>query len=284
MEPFVLHGCVEMPRIGLGTYRMPAADVPAAVDAALRAGYRLFDTAAVYRNEAAVGQALRDGMARYGLARSELFVTSKLAPADHGYEAATRALAASVAAVGLGPLDLYLVHWPGARRTAPGSPENARLRRASWAALEDARAQGRVRAIGVSNYTAGHLDAMLPHATTLPAVNQVEVHPLYVPADTLARCAALGIAVQAYASLAQGRLLAGGLLQPPPAVTAAQMCLAWALQRGYAVIPKATSAARLAEDYGAGSVRLDAAAMAQLDALAAHPQAGKVCWDPAAVA
>lgn len=234
--------------------------------AALRAGYRLLDTAAIYGNEAEVGRAIRDS----GIPREELFVTTKLWHLDH--ERVHEAFETSLAKLGTS-IDLYLMHWP-----ATGTRHKA------WAAMEDLYTAGRVRAIGVSNFMPRHLSALLDVAQVVPHVNQVEMTPYLQNNELLALCASRHVAVTAYASLTQGEKL-----QDAPLVaiaskhgqTTAAVLLRWALERGLAVIPKSLSESRIAENMTALHFSLDASDMADLAAL---DSGFRVCWNPTDVA
>ena len=158
-----LNSGVEMPQLGLGVYQArPGEETRRAVVAALEAGYRLIDTASMYQNEVDVGAAIRES----GVPRDQVFVTSKLGNDDHGYEKALRAGRETLRRLGMSYVDLYLIHWPGAV-----------LRDETWRALERLQAEGLSRAIGVSNYSVGHLEELLGYAQVLPDVNQVEFHP-----------------------------------------------------------------------------------------------------------
>lgn len=272
--------------MGLGLYQTPREEVHGAVDAALGAGYRMFDTARVYRNEEALGLALQDLLPKYGLGRGDVWVTSKLGPADHGYNEALNAIRQSSEAL-LGPVDLYLVHWPGKARLPPDSPEHAAWRAETWRALEEAVRLGFTRHIGVSNYEPGHLAEM--KGTTAPYLNQVEVHPLFPNGEVVTACQAMSVRVQAYASIAQGRLCAASFLEAHSEIreikrkrncTSAQLFLAWALHRGYSVIPKSVSPERIQENFGALRVGLSHNDMQAIDGLVSDPVSGKVCWDP----
>jgi 2,5-diketo-D-gluconate reductase A len=274
-----------LPAVGLGTYQLRGPACAAVVAAALRAGVRHVDTAAAYRNEGDVA----DGLAASGVPREAVFLTSKLAPGDAG-PGAYAACLASLAALRVDYLDLYLVHWPGAGGRAPGDPAQPALRRASWEALQRLHAEGRVRAIGISNFTPAHLDELCaaPWCTVRPAVNQVELHPLLGQAAILEACARWGVAVVAYASLARG---ADALLRAPPlpaaaaahGVTPAQVALRWGLQRGWAVIPKTARVDRVAELSPSALLHgwaLTDAEMAALDGLEAASGSLRTCWDP----
>lgn len=271
----------------VGTFQMSAQDVETAVPAALRAGYRLFDTAAVYRNERAVGEALRAGT----VARGDLFVTSKLQPADQGYAPAAAAIDDSLAKIGLGCIDLYLVHWPGAAKVSPADPENRTRRMGSWRALEEALAAGKVRAIGVSNYGVRHLREMEAYAQVMPMVNQIELHPTCYPEDVLEYCREAGIFVQAYSSLGRGRLLEADFLDAFPEVaqiagrhgaSVGQVLLRWALQHGFGLLPKSTSPARIAANADIIRFGLAPDEMHYLDGIH-RTRSAKYCWDSSVV-
>lgn len=265
MTDLRLRNGVAIPTVGLGVFRASPADTRDAVLSALRLGYRHVDTARVYGNEEAVGAALRES----GLPRDQLFVTTKLWNADHGEERALAAFEESRRRLGLEQVDLFLLHWP-----VPG------LRLGSWRALERLLRDGRVRAIGVSNFLVRHLEELQASATELPHVNQVEVHPFHQQRTTRAWCAARGVVVEAYSPLTKGLRLAH------PAVTAvaarlgrtpAQILLRWGLESGLVVLPKSVRPARIAENAALFDFALDAPARATLDALDEGLATG---WDP----
>jgi diketogulonate reductase-like aldo/keto reductase len=277
-----LRNGVRLPLVGLGTYQVRGSACTASVLAALRAGVRLLDTAAVYRNEEDVAA----GLEASGLPRGDVFITSKLAPRDAG-PGAYAACLASLAALRTPYLDLYLVHWPGAQGVPLDDPRLPALRRESWQALERLLAEGRVRAIGVSNYTPRHLSEFdAPWVRELPHVNQVELHPRLPARDVVAACKARGIAVQAYSSLARG---APELLGAPALVAAAAahgvapaaVALRWAVQHGISVIPKSTHEERIAANAPGALDRfaLTPPEMAALDALG-DGEGLRTCWDP----
>ncbi len=261
-----LNNAIEMPRLGLGVFRTrQGAETRNAVREALAAGYRLVDTAALYGNEREVGEAIRAS----GLPREEVFVTTKLWNSDHGYDPALRAFDESLAALGLDYVDLYLIHWP-----VPG------LRFDSWRALETLLADGRCRAIGVSNYTIAHLTGLLEASDTLPAVNQVEFHPFLFQRELLDFCRAKGVQLEAYSPLAKA-----ARLQDPQidriarrhARTPAQVLLRWSLQHDLVVIPKSARRERIRENADVFDFELDAADMRELDAL---DEGHRTAWDP----
>lgn len=265
----MLSGDVEIPRLGLGVYRSgKGRETRDAVTAALELGYRHIDTAAAYGNEAEVGDAVRDS----GVARADVFVTTKLRNDDHGYDAALRAFDDSLAALGFDYVDLYLIHWP-----VPG------LRRDSWRALERIHADGRARAIGVSNYMVRHLDELLAYATTPPAVNQIELHPFIYRTreDTIARCRELGIAVEAYSPLTKGRRLDNPVVAQVASAhgrSPAQILIRYALQKDAIVLAKSTHRDRIRENADVFDFELSTDEMDALDALDEGLATG---WDPA---
>lgn len=265
-DVIALRGGVLLPRMGFGVYQAPRGEVTrAAVREALRVGYRHVDTAAIYGNEADVGRAVRES----GIARNEIFVTTKLWNDDQGYDAALRAFDASLERLGLEYVDLYLLHWPVPKR-----------RLDSWRALERLRAEGKARAIGVSNFMTNHLEELAAHAKELPTVNQIEVSPFHQQRDVRAACAKAGIVVEAYSPLTRGQRLGHPevvRIAKESGHTPAQVLLRWALQRDMVVLPKSTHASRIEENFEARGLALSDAHMAALDALDEGLATG---WDP----
>ncbi|MFI9780760.1 aldo/keto reductase [Streptomyces sp. NPDC051956] len=233
-----LNNGIEIPQLGFGVFQVPDAETTAAVTAALQAGYRSIDTAAIYGNETGVGNALADS----DLTRDELFITTKLWNADQGYDATLKAFDASLAKLGLDYIDLYLIHWPTPARD---------LYRESWKAIEKLVADGRVRTAGVSNFQPAHLRRLLDGASLVPAVNQIELHPGLQQAELRALHAELGIATEAWSPLAQGAVLKEAALTDIAArhgKSPAQVVLRWHLQLGNIVIPKSVTPARIQEN------------------------------------
>jgi diketogulonate reductase-like aldo/keto reductase len=233
-----LNNGVTIPQLGFGVFQVPDDETTAAVTAALEAGYRSIDTAAIYGNETGVGRAL----AASGLPREELFVTTKLWNADQGYDATLRAFDASLARLGLDHVDLYLIHWPTPARD---------LYLDSWRAVERLTAEGRLRAAGVSNFQPAHLRRLIDESGFVPAVNQIELHPGLQQTELRAFHAAHGIATEAWSPLAQGAVL------DDPAITAiatrtgkapAQVVLRWHLQLGTIAIPKSVTPTRIRQN------------------------------------
>lgn len=233
-----LNNGIEIPQLGFGVFQVPDAETRAAVTSALEAGYRSIDTAAIYGNEAGVGQAIADS----GIDRDELFVTTKLWNADQGYDSTLQAFDASLAKLGLDFVDLYLIHWPTPARDLYGE---------SWRAIEKLVADGRIRAAGVSNFQPAHLRRLLDGGSLVPAVNQIELHPGLQQNELRALHTELGIVTEAWSPLAQGAVL------DEPALTAiaerhgksaAQVVLRWHLQLGNVVIPKSVTPSRIREN------------------------------------
>lgn len=281
MDKVSLRNGVELPTVGLGTYKMTAEQVLSSVPIAYENGYRLFDTAAVYKNESSVAQALSP------FARESYFITTKLAPRDQGYEKAKAAISKSLYQL-RSYIDLYLVHWPGASGLDPTDPQNALLRLSTWKAVEEAYESGSLKSIGVSNYEIRHLQEMRKYANIMPMVNQIEVHPLYFPTELIEYCHQEGIVVQAYSSLAANRLISQEYLEKYPVIseiakayekTPAQILLKWALQHNLPIIPKSTQESRIRENISL-NFRLSDSEMHQLDNLNCNQ---KVCWDPSVV-
>ncbi|MFE2430439.1 aldo/keto reductase [Streptomyces sp. NPDC059373] len=257
--PFItLNNGVQMPQLGFGVWQVPDDEARAAVRTALEAGYRSIDTAAIYENEKGTGQAIADA----GLPRDELFVTTKLWNAEHGYDSTLRAFDASLDKLGLDHVDLYLIHWPVPSRG---------LYLDTWRAFEKLYADGRTKAIGVSNFPVAQLQEVLDEGSVVPAVNQIELHPNLPQAELRAFHAAHGIATEAWSPLGSGR----GLLEDPALAalatkhgkTPAQVVLRWHLQIGNVVIPKSVTPSRIRENLDVFDFELDADDLAAIDAL-----------------
>ncbi|MDT0423885.1 aldo/keto reductase [Streptomyces evansiae] len=252
-----LNNGVVMPQLGFGVFQVPDAETTAAVASALEAGYRSVDTAAVYGNERGVGRAL----ASSGVPREELFVTTKLWNDDQGYDATLRAFDASLDKLGLEYTDLYLIHWPTPARDRYVD---------SYRALEKLLADGRTRAIGVSNFQPAHLERLVAEIGVVPVLNQVELHPGLQQRELRATHAALGIATEAWSPLAQGALLkedALTTLAERHDRSPAQIVLRWHLQSGNIVIPKSVTPARIRENLDVFGFTLSDEDMAAVDAL-----------------
>lgn len=252
-----LNNGVQMPQIGFGVFQVPNEETTTAVAAALKAGYRSIDTAAIYGNEEGVGKALAES----GINREELFITSKIWILDMGYEQTLKAFDESLQRLGLDYLDLFLIHWP--------APEKE-LYVETWKALEKLYAEKKIRAIGVSNFQPTHLQKLIDATDVVPAVNQVELHPALQNAEVSAANAGHGIATEAWSPLAQGALLNDAsilAIGEAHQVTAAQVILRWHLQRGRVIIPKSVTESRIVQNLDLFGFELSAEELAAIDAL-----------------
>lgn len=261
-----LNNGVEIPRLGLGVYQSPPGKMTQdGVRYALECGYRLVDTARIYGNEGDVGMAVRES----GLARDQVFVTTKLWNSDHGYDSTIRACEESLRRLGLSYLDLYLIHWP-----APG------VRRETWKAMTQLMRDGKCRAIGVSNYTTRHLEELLANSDVVPAVNQVEFHPFLYQRELLQYCHGHEIQLEAYSPLTRGERL-----NHPTVLdvakrhgrTPAQVLIRWSLQHSVVAIPKSVRKERILENSRVFDFVLTADDMKVLDSL---NEDFRTCWDP----
>lgn len=264
-----LNDGTQMPLFGFGTYQIPNGGACyRAVRHALEVGYRHIDTAAFYGNEEDVGRAVRDS----GIARADIYVTTKLWNSDQGYDSALHAFDRSMKRLALDYVDLYLIHWP-----EPGK------RGDSWRALEAIRRGGRCRSIGVSNYTVRHLEELLRASDVVPVNNQVEFSPFLYQKKLLEVCVSKGISLTAYCPLTHGDKLQHRAIVEigrKHGKTGAQVLLRWALQHNVVAIPKSARKERIEENAALFDFELDAAEMARLDAL---DEGYRTTWDPTRV-
>lgn len=278
-----LNNGVMMDRLGYGLYKVPPADAEALVSTALGEGYRRFDTAAMYGNEVGVGRAIGgaigdareanlatggSGESVHALTREDIFVTTKVWNDDQGYDATLRAFDTSIANLGLDYVDLYLIHWPCPSRG---------LFVETWKALETLYREGKVRAIGVSNFEPAHLEQLMQSAEVVPAVNQVELHPWLQQARLRALHAQLGIRTEAWSPLGRGQVLADPAiveLADKYGRTPAQVVIRWHLQLGNLVIPKASTAGRIKENFSVFDFELDDEDIDGIAALERHHRTG----------
>ncbi|MFT3653719.1 putative oxidoreductase YtbE [Bacillus sp. B01(2024)] len=255
-----LHNGVEMPWFGIGVFKVEeGAELVNAVKTALAHGYRSVDTAAIYGNEEGVGEGIRQGLQEAGLKREDIFVTSKVWNADLGYEETLKAFDTSLEKLGLDYLDLYLIHWP-----VEGKYIDA------WRALETLYRDGRIKAIGVSNFQIHHLKHLMKETEIKPMINQVEYHPRLTQKELHAFCAEQDIQLEAWSPLMQGQLLDHPVLQEIAekyGKSAAQVILRWDLQNGVITIPKSTKKHRIEENANVFDFELSADDMKRIDDL-----------------
>lgn len=243
-----------MPKLGFGVYKVVGDEAVGTISTALELGYRSIDTASFYGNEAEVGRAIRES----GLPRDEVFVTTKLWNADHGYDAALRAFDASAQRLGLDTIDLFLIHWP---------LPSADLYVDTFRALQSLKRQGRVVSIGVSNFTQRHLERVIGETGEVPAINQVELHPYYAQSELRAFHAAHGIVTEAWSPLGRGAEFNDSViiaLADKLGRTPAQVILRWHMQLGNVAIPKSMTPARMAENLAVFDFELTGREMTQI--------------------
>ncbi|AEM82306.1 aldo/keto reductase [Streptomyces violaceusniger] len=267
--PFItLNNGVRIPQLGFGVWQIPDDEAQVAVRTALDAGYRSIDTAAIYGNEEGTGK----GLAASGIARDELFVTTKLQNADQGYDSTLRAFDASLTRLGLEYVDLYLIHWP-----LPGVDKYVD----TWKAFEKIYSEGRAKAIGLSNFHAAHTQRLLSETSIIPVIDQIELHPQLQQAELRAFNARHDIATEAWSPLGQGK----GLLDDPKLAaiarkhgkSPAQVVLRWHLDLGNVVIPKSVTPSRIQENIDVFDFQLDSEDLSAIDSLEAGNRLG---FDP----
>jgi diketogulonate reductase-like aldo/keto reductase len=252
-------------QLGFGVFQVPPAQTEPAVTTALRAGYRLIDTAQGYGNEEGVGEAL----GRSGLPRNEFFITTKLTNSEHGTDKALKAFEESLRKLGLDEVDLFLIHWPVPARD---------LYVQTWQTLEKIHAEGRARSIGVSNFTEAHLSRLAAETEVVPTVNQVELHPRFPQQALRAYHAEHGILTEAWSPIGQGQ----GLLEDQTIIrlaarkkrSPAQVVLRWHMQLGNIAIPKSVTPERIRENIDIFDFALDGDEMRQLNGLTTGERIG----------
>ncbi|RID86048.1 aldo/keto reductase [Peribacillus asahii] len=262
-ETITLHNGVKIPQLGFGVFKVEnGSQTVQSVKKALEVGYRSIDTAAIYQNEEGVGQAIRES----GIPREDIFVTSKVWNTDQGYESTLAAFDASLKRLGLDYLDLYLIHWPGKDKYVD-----------TWRALETLYKEGKVRAIGVSNFHIHHLENLLKSSEVKPVINQIELHPRLTQVEIREFCQKHDIQVEAWSPLGRGVLLdnptIGGIAKKH-GKTSAQVIIRWHLQHGIVVIPKSVTLARIEENAQVFDFELSVEEMKEIDGLHANERVG----------
>ncbi|MEI8631261.1 aldo/keto reductase [Vibrio sp. PP-XX7] len=243
-----------IPQIGLGVWQASQEEARAAVKHALKSGYRHIDTASIYQNEAGVGLGICDA----NLAREDVFVTTKVWNDAQGFTAAKTAIDASLQRLNLDYVDMLLIHWP--------VPDKD-LYVETWQALMEAREQGKVRSIGVSNFNSDHLKKLIADTGVSPVINQIELHPFFQQHELRKANAELNILTQAWSPLGQGQVLADGRIASIGAKhgkSSAQVIIRWHLQLGHVVIPKSVTPSRIEENLNVFDFELDQSDMAQI--------------------
>jgi methylglyoxal/glyoxal reductase len=262
-----LHNGVKMPWFGLGVFKVEEGpELVNAVKTAIQHGYRSIDTAAIYQNEEGVGEGIREGLKGAGISREDLFVTSKVWNSDLGYESAIAAFETSLEKLGLDYLDLYLIHWP-----VEGKYKDA------WRALETLYKEGKIKAIGVSNFQIHHLEDLMKNAEIKPMVNQVECHPRLTQKELKDYCKENGIQLEAWSPLMQGEILDNQDLQEIATKhnkTVAQVILRWDLQNQIVTIPKSTKEHRIKENADIFDFALTDDEMERIDGLNQNHRVG----------
>ena len=271
---YTLANGVKLPVLGFGTWQSPNGEVATnAVKTALEIGYRHIDTAAAYGNEESVGA----GLAASGLAREDVFLTTKLWNKDHGYDQTLAAFEMSLARLKTRYLDLYLIHWPIAHERRADWKDTLL---GTWNAMIKLYKDGRIRAIGVSNFRPHHLEHLIRNTSVTPMVNQIEYHPGFWQKYVVDFCRDLGIQIQAWSPMAQGRVFNLPLLKELSAKynkSIAQICIRWELQKGVNPLPKSVTAARIKENFSVFDFTISDEDIAKIDAL---PESGATGYDP----
>lgn len=263
-DTYTLANDVQIPCIGFGTWQTPDGETAInSVKAALKAGYRHIDTAACYGNEASVGQAIKES----GVPREEIFVTSKVWNTERGYEKTLAAFETTMAKLDLDYVDLYLIHWPAAANQFENWKE---INAQTWRALEELYIKGKVKAIGVSNFLPHHLEALLEGVKVVPMVNQIEYHPGFMQAESVAFCKVHNILVEAWSPLGTGNVLNNEtliMMAQKYSKTVAQICIRWVLQHGLLPLPKSITESRIIENTEVFDFEIKEEDMAIIDAI-----------------
>ncbi|KAH9386342.1 uncharacterized protein NEMAJ01_1238 [Nematocida major] len=284
MRKLALNNHNEIDILGLGTYETKREEADTAVGAAMEAGYRLYDTAQVYKNEKQVSDAIK----KTGMPRKEVFITTKVSTSNQGYDEAMRSVRESLSLMGEEYVDLVLIHWPGAKGVDLQSPKNKELRHGSYRALLELQEEGVVKNIGVSNFMCSHLRGLFEEFDKKPQVNQIELSPTCYPKDVVEYCQSNRVVVQSYSTLARGLLLSEEYLKSSAQLSRmkekgslANQILKWSMNKDCCVIPKSVHPARIAENFKALEQALDPEDEEYLNSF---PIQNRTCWDPNTIA
>jgi diketogulonate reductase-like aldo/keto reductase len=289
----LLNNGQRMPRIGLGTYGVKDKSTCLKVfNEAISVGYRLFDTGTLYGNDEYIGDVVYDRLSSQELKRDDIFIETKIAPWQHGKQNTNKAVADSLKRLKLSYIDMVLVHWPGVAKASPNDPKNKEMRAETWKELENLVSEGKIKSIGVSNYTESHLNDLLSYCKVKPTVNQVEFHPMCYQKQLLQFCKSNSIYLQAYSSLGSSQSNPPGWtvlfnnehvksIASKHGRTIPQVLLRWGLQHDCLLIPKTSKVENLKPNLDIMGFQLDNEDMQKLNEL---NQDKHFCWNPAQIA
>lgn len=267
MEHYILNNGVEIPAVAFGTYKAADGKSADVIRTAIEAGYRYFDTASFYGTETYLAEAVRES----GISRDEIFIASKLWKTEMGYDNVKKAFERTLENLETDYLDLYLIHWP---LPEPGYKEWKQLDKETWRAMEELYQEGKIRAIGLSNFLPHHIENILEDCTVRPAVDQIEYHPGYSQEAVVQYCKERDILVQAWSPIGRQRVLTEPLVQELAekyGVSPARICLKFAVQRGIIPLPKSSSMERMKDNLDLYSFEME---QEDIWRLATMPQAG----------
>lgn len=278
-DNLTLYNGVKIPWLGFGVWQISPFQTAKCVKQAIKTGYRNIDTAAAYMNEKGVGDGVRQAMEEYGVRRDELFISTKLWNDHRGYDKAMKAFESSMKKLDLEYLDLYLIHWPAVSRWHDDWRE---INRSTWKTFEKLYVEGRIKAIGVSNFLAHHVRALTEDSDTKPMVNQIEYHPGFGQVKSAEYCQANNIVVEAWSPLGGGVLKNSELnrIAEKYRKTSSQVCIRWLLQKNIVPLPKSTHEKYIAENADVFDFELTETDMAMIDRI---PYCGGMMFDPDSV-
>lgn len=262
-----LHNGMKLPNMGFGVWQIPKGVTAHCVKLALKAGYRYIDTAAAYHNEKEVGEGIRQAMEEYGIKREEIFVSTKLWNDHRGYDKAVEAIETSLNNLGLDYIDLYMLHWPAVAKWHDNWRD---INADTYRAVEDYYKQGKIKAIGVANYLAHHLEALIEDTNIKPMVNQIEYHPGFGQIESAKYCQEHGIIVEAWSPLGCGEVLQNKTLKQLADKynkSTAQICIRWLLQKNILPIIKSTHEERMIQNMQVFDFEISSQDMQIIDAI-----------------